>query len=516
MSTRYSSRISPPPPPPPPRRQAASSTQRDSISYNPLIELPPIDISSSSSVTTRSSTSPNTRLIAIGKVSSSSSSSPGSSSSASLSPPSASILNSRDAIHSSSSTSQPIGKPSHPSSSISTSLSFLSSDEEEEDDRDLASFFPSSRKYYPPSSSSSSTSSSSSSTFFSSFLHRRLFPFCKPFSSWCYHRGKLSFSRLRTCRDYLVKNILSAPVSVLLTSDRETSRVIFFTFLYAFLHGATDQLLPAAYKTLESQLHFSPTILGTASSLSRLAHAISCPLWGITVDAVSTPEKTLEKNRSANLERRKISSSSSTAARTAEDRGVFQGRGGQEEEDEEEEDRVGRKRKERKKKTFKEEEEEEEELSLEDMREEEDEAETGRGDEGKASERRRGEIGILQLSCWGWGVCTLLLACIHREWHLMPLMLSSGFLMAVMGPVTQKILGEALPSDKRGSAFGSMSFFQSLGRMSALLFTTSLSDRLFFRFIAVRKDPTRNPSPCFRLLSFSLCLVSLSSSYTRD
>ncbi|PFH38126.1 transporter, major facilitator family protein [Besnoitia besnoiti] len=177
-------------------------------------------------------------------------------------------------------------------------------------------------------------------------------------------------------------------------SSPAAARFVLCTFLYAFLHGATDQLLPAAYKALEAQLNFSPTVLGAASSLSRLAHAFACPLWGLSVDAMST---------------------SSPGASAAE----------------------------------------------------------------KARRSREGEALVLRFSCVGWGVCTVLLSLLAREGQLMPLMFCSGWLMAVMGPLSQKILGEAVDCEKRGTAFGSMSFFQSTGRMVSLMLTTGLSAVVF-------------------------------------
>ncbi|OEH78819.1 membrane transporter [Cyclospora cayetanensis] len=68
-------------------------------------------------------------------------------------------------------------------------------------------------------------------------------------------------------------------------SDSEKRLLLRTTWAYAALHGATDQALPAAYKALELQLGLSPTALGSASSLSRLAHAATCPLWGVLVDS---------------------------------------------------------------------------------------------------------------------------------------------------------------------------------------------------------------------------------------
>ncbi|KEP65689.1 UNVERIFIED_CONTAM: transporter, major facilitator family protein [Hammondia hammondi] len=185
------------------------------------------------------------------------------------------------------------------------------------------------------------------------------------------------------------------------------SRFVLCTFLYSFLHGATDQLLPAAYKALEAQLHFSPTVLGSASSLARLAQAFCCPLWGVAVDALSGPAFGRGDSR--------LSTSRTSPAFAAPD----------------------------------------------------------------ASAVRGGTELILRVSCVGWGVCTLLLALVTHEWQLMPLMLASGVLMAVLGPLSQKILGEVVSSEKRGTAFGNMSFFQSTGRMLAVMLTTGLSAMVF-------------------------------------
>ncbi|KAL8274003.1 hypothetical protein Esti_002092 [Eimeria stiedai] len=67
---------------------------------------------------------------------------------------------------------------------------------------------------------------------------------------------------------------------------RASNRLLLQTvWVYAALQGATDQALPAAYKALEAQLGLTPTQLGSASSLARLAHAFACPLWGLVVDS---------------------------------------------------------------------------------------------------------------------------------------------------------------------------------------------------------------------------------------
>ncbi|EPT25050.1 transporter, major facilitator family protein [Toxoplasma gondii ME49] len=200
---------------------------------------------------------------------------------------------------------------------------------------------------------------------------------------------------------------LSEMVLPPVTASPGASRFVLCTFFYSFLHGATDQLLPAAYKALEAQLHFSPTVLGSASSLARLAHAFCCPLWGVAVDALSGPAFGRGDAR--------LSASRTAPAFADPD----------------------------------------------------------------ASDGRDGTELILRVSCVGWGVCTLLLALLTHEWQLMPLMLASGVLMAVLGPVSQKILGELVSSEKRGTAFGNMSFFQSTGRMLAVMLTTGLSAMVF-------------------------------------
>lgn len=76
-----------------------------------------------------------------------------------------------------------------------------------------------------------------------------------------------------------------------------------------------------------------------------------------------------------------------------------------------------------------------------------------------------------------WGISTALLAFIGGPvlMLLLPLLFVSGVAMAAMGPVTQKLLAAAATANNRGSAYGNLSFFQSLGRMMALMTVTSLA-----------------------------------------
>eukprot|EP00920_Eleutheroschizon_duboscqi_P034763 GHVT01083329.1.p1 GENE.GHVT01083329.1~~GHVT01083329.1.p1 ORF type:complete len:616 (+),score=136.42 GHVT01083329.1:641-2488(+) len=145
-------------------------------------------------------------------------------------------------------------------------------------------------------------------------------------------------------------------------------RVLWCTYTYAAVHGATDQLLPASYKALENELKFTPTILGIASSSSRVAHVVFSPFWGLLVDG------------------------------------------------------CGRSR-------------------------------------------------MFAISAIGWGLCTIGLSRCAVEWQMLMFMAGSGSFMASMGPLTQKVLADALPRAQRGKGFGDMLFCQSLGRMASLLLT---------------------------------------------
>ncbi|KAL8444981.1 hypothetical protein Emed_005950 [Eimeria media] len=60
--------------------------------------------------------------------------------------------------------------------------------------------------------------------------------------------------------------------------------VVRLTYLYSCVHGAIDQLLPACFKSLERDMGFSPQDLGFVSSASRVAHVLTCPLWGFVID----------------------------------------------------------------------------------------------------------------------------------------------------------------------------------------------------------------------------------------
>ncbi|CEM34065.1 unnamed protein product [Vitrella brassicaformis CCMP3155] len=55
------------------------------------------------------------------------------------------------------------------------------------------------------------------------------------------------------------------------------------------LSGCADQLLPASYKALESDLHFSPQYLGLITLCETLAFALTSPVWGRTADAHYPP-----------------------------------------------------------------------------------------------------------------------------------------------------------------------------------------------------------------------------------
>lgn len=60
--------------------------------------------------------------------------------------------------------------------------------------------------------------------------------------------------------------------------------VVRSTYLYGCVHGAVDQLLPACFKALERDMGFTPQSLGTLSSATRIAHVLTCPLWGFVID----------------------------------------------------------------------------------------------------------------------------------------------------------------------------------------------------------------------------------------
>ncbi|KAL8427835.1 hypothetical protein Efla_005801 [Eimeria flavescens] len=60
--------------------------------------------------------------------------------------------------------------------------------------------------------------------------------------------------------------------------------VLRLTYLYSCMHGAIDQLLPACFKSLERDMGFSPQALGVVSSASRIAHVLTCPIWGFIID----------------------------------------------------------------------------------------------------------------------------------------------------------------------------------------------------------------------------------------
>ncbi|PFH33628.1 transporter, major facilitator family protein [Besnoitia besnoiti] len=149
-------------------------------------------------------------------------------------------------------------------------------------------------------------------------------------------------------------------------------RAVLSTYIYAAVHGATDQLLPASFKSLERDLRLSPVELGTASSCARIAHAVACPLWGLAVDCCG---------------------------------------------------------------------------------------------------RRR----MFSSTALGWGLTSALFFFIWMPWQVMPLMCFTGLFMAAMGPLSQKVLADEVPTESRGSSFGTMHFFQSLGRIVSLQAATSVS-----------------------------------------
>lgn len=94
---------------------------------------------------------------------------------------------------------------------------------------------------------------------------------------------------------------------------------------------------------------------------------------------------------------------------------------------------------------------------------------------------------VLTHTALAWGISTALLAFVAGPVLMLflPLLFVSGVAMAAMGPVTQKLLAAAATANNRGSAYGNLSFFQSLGRMVALLTVTSLA-RISLAGIMVR------------------------------
>ncbi|XP_026190905.1 uncharacterized protein LOC34622251 [Cyclospora cayetanensis] len=63
-----------------------------------------------------------------------------------------------------------------------------------------------------------------------------------------------------------------------------SKRVIRATYLYGSVHGAVDQLLPACFKALERDMGFTPQSLGFVSSVARVSHVLTCPIWGVIID----------------------------------------------------------------------------------------------------------------------------------------------------------------------------------------------------------------------------------------
>lgn len=66
--------------------------------------------------------------------------------------------------------------------------------------------------------------------------------------------------------------------------ESASERVVRLTYLYGCVHGAVDQLLPACFKALERDMGFTPQSLGIVSSATRIAHVLTCPIWGLIID----------------------------------------------------------------------------------------------------------------------------------------------------------------------------------------------------------------------------------------
>lgn len=66
--------------------------------------------------------------------------------------------------------------------------------------------------------------------------------------------------------------------------NRTSELVVRLTYLYGCVHGAVDQLLPACFKALERDMGFTPQTLGALSSSARIAHVLTCPIWGFVID----------------------------------------------------------------------------------------------------------------------------------------------------------------------------------------------------------------------------------------
>lgn len=55
----------------------------------------------------------------------------------------------------------------------------------------------------------------------------------------------------------------------------------------ACLDGCDDQLLPASFRALETELKFHPSLLGKITLSQALALSLSCPVWGYLADRFS-------------------------------------------------------------------------------------------------------------------------------------------------------------------------------------------------------------------------------------
>lgn len=47
----------------------------------------------------------------------------------------------------------------------------------------------------------------------------------------------------------------------------------------AALDGCDDQLLPASFRALETELNFHPSLLGKITLVQTMALSLSCPFW---------------------------------------------------------------------------------------------------------------------------------------------------------------------------------------------------------------------------------------------
>uniref|UniRef100_A0A0G4I5E1 Major facilitator superfamily (MFS) profile domain-containing protein n=1 Tax=Chromera velia CCMP2878 TaxID=1169474 RepID=A0A0G4I5E1_9ALVE len=80
---------------------------------------------------------------------------------------------------------------------------------------------------------------------------------------------------------------------------------------------------------------------------------------------------------------------------------------------------------------------------------------------------------ILAVGCLSWGIFTIALASVSEFWIILILRFLNGLALSSVSPVTQSLILDFTPEDRRGAAFGWIQASQCVGRLFSAMITTS-------------------------------------------